>query len=393
MIANSLDDFIIDSRQQSLLKKAADLASKFAERAEKHDREGSFPFENFQDLRNAGITALTVPKQYGGQGISLYDMLLLLDVLAQGDGSTALGLGWHLGMIMNLRDARVWDERQFRQLCENVLQHGALINSCATEPATGSPSRGGRPETTARMNTDGWELSGHKTWSTLSPILTHIIVTASIEGEEDTGEFLVPGGTPGLEIVETWNSLGMRATGSHDLLLKQVRLPKDALVRRFTSRTEQKAKDGSGWLLHIPATYLGIAAAARNFAVRFAKNYHPNSLQKPISELPGVRERIGRMETELFTARTVLYQVAERWDKHPEQRSKMQGKLAAAKYVATNSALQIVDSAMRIVGGQSLLKANPLERYYRDVRAGLHNPPMDDVTLQIMAKEALESVE
>jgi alkylation response protein AidB-like acyl-CoA dehydrogenase len=98
------------------------------------------------------------------------------------------------------------------------------------------------------------------------------------------------------------------------------------------------------------------------------------------------------MELDLFAARTLLYHVAERWDAHMQKglpTQKLAPQLAAAKTFATNSAIQIVDRAMRIVGGSSLFRSLPLERYYRDVRAGLHNPPMDDVTYRLLAQQAL----
>jgi alkylation response protein AidB-like acyl-CoA dehydrogenase len=392
MVSESQAYFIRTQEQRELLNAASRLAERFAGRADRHDREGSFPFENFEELRQEGMLALTVPKRYGGREIGLYDMLLLLDCLAQGDGSTALGLGWHLGLLMNLRESQVWDEAIYRRVCEDVVGQGALINSCATEPTSGSPSRGGLPQTTARSTPDGWELNGHKTWSTLSPILHYFIVTAGVPEENGVGDFLIPRGTPGMRIVETWDSLGMRATGSHDLLLDGVHLPREALVklhRRGEAAPAAPVRDSGGWLLHIPAVYIGIAAAAKKFAAAFAADYRPHSLPGPIAELPKVRERIGEMELELFVARSVLYRTAEDWDRDPDRRAGMRAKLAAAKHCATNAAIRVVDTAMRIVGGASLFKKNPLERYYRDVRAGLHNPPMDDVTVGLMAQEGL----
>ena len=149
-------------------------------------------------------------------------------------------------------------------------------------------------------------------------------------------------------------------------------------------------RDGGGWLLHIPACYLGIAHAARSFAIRFATEYRPNSLPGPIAELPHIQQQIGSMEEELSVARTYMYALADRWDRLPEQRAAMRPEFGVAKKLAVGSALAVVDQAMRIVGGASLSRALPLERYYRDVRAGLHNPPMDDAVTRMLAQRALQ---
>ncbi len=199
--------------------------------------------------------------------------------------------------------------------------------------------------------------------------------------------FLIAKNTPGLSIVETWNTLGMRATGSHDLLLNEVRLDENCFVERLT----QGPKPAAGWLLHIPACYLGIARAAFDYAVSFAKEYSPNSIEGPIAKLPSVQMKIGEAALLLEQSRSFLYAVSNEWDGSiPEVKSAMKSRLGAVKLTVTNQAIQIVDLAMRIVGAQSLNNDAPLQRYYRDVRAGLHNPPMDDMTIRLLAQEALE---
>ncbi|CCQ97700.1 hypothetical protein CULT_70010 [[Clostridium] ultunense Esp] len=121
-------------------ERALELAKRWGERAGEYDRTGSFPFQNFEELKKEGFLTLTVPKEYGGEDFSLSQLIRILEILAQGDASTALGLGWHLGIIMKLRDSRLWPEEKFQQLCHEVIESGAMINSIATEPATGSPS-------------------------------------------------------------------------------------------------------------------------------------------------------------------------------------------------------------------------------------------------------------
>ncbi len=207
-------------------------------------------------------------------------------------------------------------------------------------------------------------------------------MTAYVPDENCPGEFLVER-TERVSIVETWDTLGMRATGSHDVVLDEVFVGED---RRIAGKAED---DGGGWLLHIPACYIGIARAARDYALEFARTYRPNTLSEPISSLPTVRHTIGEMEVELRTARALLYEAADRWDRERNRRPSLRPELGLAKYASVNSAIRIVDLAMRIVGGGSLSRRSPLERYYRDVRAGLHNPPMDNVVLQLLTDSAL----
>src|SRR5690606_14605525 len=147
----------------------------------------------------------------------------------------------------------------------------------------------------------------------------------------------------------------------------------------------------NGWRLHIPACYLRIAHAARDYAVEFAVDYSPNSIQGTISDLPNVQSHSGHVDMKLMTAMHLLYSVAAAYD-NLEQRSSMNQELGAANHVVRDAAIRIVDQAMRIVGAKSLELSNPLQRYYRDVRAGLHNPPMDDMVISKLAQAAIEDM-
>lgn len=376
----------LDSPEERL-QLMRELASKFREQAERYDREGSFVHEHIEDLRRTGYTALTVPRAYGGKEISLYEMVRLQEILATGDGSTALAIGWHVGIMKNLAEKNSWDEKIFRMLCEDVMK-GALINSAATEPATGSPTRGGSFQTKAVRDADGsWVLSGRKTFTTMAPVLDYFLVNLTVESADRAASVLVPRSAAGLRIEETWDSAAMRGTGSHDLVLEEVRVPEDHLVEWL----ERGSRQAAGWLLHIPACYLGIAQAAQSYAVQFARSYAPNSLRGPIIELPNVQTKIGEMELELMRSREFLYAVARRWDEADEAaRHAMKPELSAVKMAVTNAAIVVVDLAMRVVGAHSLALSNPLQRYYRDVRAGLHNPPMDDMTVQLLAQTAIQ---
>lgn len=376
--------FFQTKEQEEYIKSLESAICSFSKRAVELDESRGFPFENMKELKKFGYTTLTLSKEYGGKGGSLYDFLLGQETIAAQCGPTALSIGWHVGTVLSLTEKKPWNEEVLDEFFKEVAK-GAIVNTAATEPKSGSPTRGARPETIARKQGDDWVINGRKTFTTLSPILDNILVTTWVPEEEGLGTFLIHRNLPGVSFEETWDMASMQGTGSHDLVLENVRVP----AKYFVERPQHGKKQGDGWLLHIPACYLGIAQAARNEAVRFAKKYTPNSLSGPIRDLPNVQRTIGEIELELAEARHFLYSVAEKWEQQPENHHVLTKELGAVKLSVTNHAISVVDKAMRVVGAQSLQRKNPLQRYYRDVRAGLHNPPMDDAVITLLAKSAL----
>jgi len=373
-------------RQATFIALADQLAAEAAAQAPANDRDNSFPHDTFACLREAGYLALTVPEAAGGRGATAIELMLAQERLARGDGSVALSSTMHLTIVGGLAAARPWPEPLFARLCREIVVDGALINTAASEPDLGSPSRGGPFATTATAVPGGWRLDGRKTWATLSPALRYAIVQATVlqgEAPPGRGSFLVPLTTDGVQVEETWDNLAMRGTGSNDLVLDGVFVPGDS-----------RLPDGPGpvsgnWALVTSAVYLGIAVAARDFAVDYAVNRRPSGLGESIATLQTVQHRIAQMEILLFQARSVLYGAAETYEARPDLRPALAWQFAAAKYTATNHAIKVTDLALRVVGSMGLSRRLPLERYFRDVRAGTGNPPLDDVALTLIGKSAL----
>lgn len=344
-----------------------------------------FPEENIHDLVKMGYSSITLPKAYGGEGLKVYDMVLFQETLASIDPSTALSIGWSLGVTGEIFEKKLWSKENLQFFATEIL-NGALVNRAVSEAQTGSPTRGGRPGTSAVKKDGAWILNGRKIFTTMSPVLTYFLTSAWIEEKQRVGFFLIHKDTPGLSIDETWDVIAMRGTGSHDLVLNNVRVDEAKLVELPELPSGAAI---NGWILHIPACYLGIAQAARDYAVHFANHHSPNSLNGPISQLPNVQQLLGEIDLELINARHLIYSVAAAYDDET-QRDLLTNELGVVKHVVTNSAISIVDKAMRVVGAKSLQRSNPLQRYYRDVRAGLHNPPMDDMTIKKLALTAIE---
>jgi alkylation response protein AidB-like acyl-CoA dehydrogenase len=217
-------------------------------------------------------------------------------------------------------------------------------------------------------------------------------VSAAVQAgdrEPYLGSFLVPMSAAGVRIEPTWDTLGMRATCSDTLVLEDVLVPLDAEVPRDTPARDPLPHERA-WSLTVAAVYLGVAEAARDFAFGFARSRTPTALGgKSISTLPSIRDRAGRIDLALFEARGLLVSTARAWDAAPSV--EMHSSLAAAKVVASNTAVAVAEQAMRLVGGSSMDRSSPLERHYRDVRGGLHHPPQDDAALALFAHDALDA--
>lgn len=375
--------FIRTAQQQHWQQQLRLLKTVISERAVTVDANSEFPHQSITDLIALHYSSTTLPTSYGGAGFSVYDMVLAQETLASYDANTALAMSWTLGVVGELYEKKLWSEDK-RQKFAKEIANGALVNRAVSEASTGSPTRGGRPGTSAVKKGDKWCINGTKIFTTGSPALDYFIVSAWVEEKQEVGNFLIHKDTAGVSIRENWHVISMRGTGSHDLVLNNVLVEADDFVETVAAR---KA-DINGWALHIPAIYMGIAQAARDYTLSFAKTHQPNSLQAPICELPNVQAQLGQIELMLDQARFTLYGVAQAYD-DPTMRKNITNELAVAKHTVVNLAIEIIDKAMRIVGAKSLQLSNPLQRYYRDVRAGLHNPPMDDMTISKLAQSAL----
>ncbi|MEK4698433.1 acyl-CoA dehydrogenase family protein [Solibacillus sp. FSL R7-0668] len=378
--------FIKTDEQRQWLAKLATVEQSFKDRAQQIDEDSVFPFENFKKLREIGYTKITLPKEFGGEGLSVYDAILLHETLSSYCGSTGLAASWSIQNIGEIFENRYWQSDTLTSFGEQV-KNGATVNRAVSEFAMGSPVRGGKPATSAKHDGEDYVINGRKNYTSGAPDLDYFLVSAWIEDDNQLGFFLIPKTAQGVTVENTWDVASMRGTGSDDLVLQNVRVASSSLVEIPSYSTGFKL---NGWLLLIPATYLGIAQAARDYAVKFATEHSPNSIQGTIAELPNVQTLIGEMDLALTNARFTLYGVAALYE-DPAKKSEIINEVNIAKHVVTNIAIEVVDKAMRLVGAKSLQRANPLQRYYRDVRAGLHNPPMDDLTIKRLAETAIQN--
>ena len=349
-----------------------------------------------------GLHLLCLPAASGGLGGDMAAAVDVLSAVGAVDGSTALGLAMHTHVVGALAQSDGW-AADLRQWLENlVAADGALLNAASTEEGSGSPARGGLPGTTAVAVARGYELTGEKTWTSWLPALRAALVTATIASEPDpagdraaapdVGLFIVDLTSAGVERRESFDALGMRGSASGRLRLSKVLVPAGHLVvvRRPRGPDPRGSAPAAWFGAAIAAVYLGIGEGARQDVTSWAIERRPGDGSVAVADLPTVALRLGRLDAALRVARIVLEDVARRWDAAgPADRSRLMSDIGLAKVTATNAAVQATDEALRIAGGPGFL-AGRLERAQRDARAGLINPPLDDIALQGFARNLVE---
>ena len=347
---------------------------RIADRAAKHDLDGSFPHEAFTDLHRCGALNLTVPAELGGSGGTLAEAVQVVRAVGAADPSVALVLSMHLINHAELGSPdNAWPAEVREQVQRSSIAGVALINALRAEPDLGTPTRGGLPATVAERDGDTWSIRGRKTYSTGIPGLSWLLVLARVD--DGTGTFLVPAGTPGYEVEPTWDHLGMRATRSDDVVFDDVRIPASHAVdlRPADARTSTQA----AWIpLLIAAVYDGVAQAARDWLVGYLNERTPSSLGKPLASLPRFQSAVGRIESLLLTNRTLLAEPG--------------GQAGLVKHTVTNNAVQAVRLGIELIGNPGLSRANPIERHYRNVLCSRIHVPQDDTVLANAGSAALQ---
>lgn len=385
-----------NERQAKLIVLAKAISQEIAGTAAKHDRNGTFPASHFDFMKNQGYLQASVPKEQGGAGHNLTDIALAQYEIGKGCGATAVSVGMHHMVIGSESEALLWPARIRDRIFQEVVTDGAIANNIASEPELGSPKGGGRPLTALRNTCHGkWVLNGRKTWSTLAPVLTYAITLAAVEdGTGDTARVAVRMDSPGVSIEETWDSMSMRASGSHDIVFNNVQVREENFISRSKPSTPtSRSSNGAAWFpILLSAANLGIAHAARDYSVAFASNRRPTGSDQPISTIPHVREQVARMESMLLVSRRALFSCSEDWDENPEERACLVPEVSITKVACIETAIAVTDLAMRIVGGVGLERSRPLERYFRDVRSGIANPPIEGRALEQLASYILDGV-
>ena len=358
---------------------------KFAARASAIDREARFPFENYQDLRDSGLLALTVPREHGGIGADSLTYAVVLSRIAKGCASTGLTFNMHCAIVDFLLQI-AGPEQQQRYFGE-VVRDGAVFASITSEP--GSSFRDKLAIRTSIRREDGrYRLNGTKHFCSLSTGATYYFTWSLLDGSEDITDgllnVLIRADQPGVEIVHDWDTLGMRGTVSNSIRFHDVEiLPEDVVGEPGAIL----GKDMSIWSLGYTGVYFGIAEAAYEFCVEYVKKSKFRGMSETLAFDPRIQRQVGEMATLLESARRAVERLGML--RGNASKTELTFILNQAKYLATEAAKEIAERAVRLTGGRGLLRSLPLERHFRDALAGVVMPPANDRCLETVGKIAL----
>ncbi len=387
-------------KQRDLIALAESLGPAFASRAARYDSEASFPFENYADLKAAGLLGLCVPQAYGGHGADFGTYALVSATLGKYCGATALTLNMHMcstlwpGLLADDLDMTPAERKQHEQYraihFRRVVQDGAIYAQPFSE---GSAAAAGKAPfgTVAAKVGGGWLVNGRKIFASLSGAADYYGVLCTEDKLErsmrDTLYIAVPGTAPGLAVTGEWDPLGMRGTVSRNLVFKDVFVPDEAQMMP-RGVYYQAASRWPHMFTTLSPTYMGIAIAAVEFTVKY--------LRGEVEGMPPVKRRMyptkqiamAEMWVKLEQTRALFLRMLEDARIDPPKDARL--RAYAAQYTIMENANALCALAIRTCGGQSMLKSLPLERLYRDSRCGaLMLPWTAELCLDRIGREAL----
>ena len=393
-------DYPLTPKQKELIELAESLGPAFAQRAERYDREASFPHENYADLKKAGLLGLCVPEKFGGRGADLKTYALVSATLGKYCGATALTFNMHacstlwpgvLADDLDMTPAQRAEHEKHRAVhFRRVVRDGAIYAQPFSE---GSAAAAGQAPfgTTATRADGGWKLNGKKIFASLSGAAHYYGVLCTEAKAElsmrDTLYIGVPGDAPGLTITGDWDPLGMRGTVSRTLVFKDVFVPDEAQMMP-RGIYHQAASRWPHMFTTLAPTYMGIAQAAYEFTVRYLRGELPGMPPVKRRMYPTKQIAVAEMWVKLEQTRALFLRMLDDARIDPPKESRL--RAYAAQYTIMENANAIATLAIRTCGGQSMLKSLPLERLYRDSRCGaLMLPWTAELCLDRIGREAL----
>ena len=364
-------------------------AADFASRADQHDRDGSFPFENIDAMRESGFLAGPVPADLGGLGVeSPHDVMVAMSRLARGCASTAIAANMHIAFVAAA--SRIWHHRDKDQSGTAAAAEGLLRGVAAKQligcgPATEQGTDLTAPMTELTPVGDGYVLNGRKSFGTLSPAANIMFPTARLrrdDGGYESRLVILPKATPGVEVIENWDAMGMRASGSHDIVFTDVRVPAaSVLLPTSWGVVDAQVADMALTInLSLTVCFLGIAEVARDVAVEGVRTRKKGPRAKRLAERIPIQQLIAEIEIDLEAARAIVDRTGHMADAYRERYAPGEAPDDEAlglykqqqmmKWVLQHNAIRIVDNALTVSGGAGYMSKSPLSRLYRDVRAG-----------------------
>jgi alkylation response protein AidB-like acyl-CoA dehydrogenase len=369
-------------------KAVQDVARNFAEKemrpvVMKFDETQEFPREIIDTLGGLGFMGMTWPEELGGAGLTDLEAIVIIEELARVDPSVALTVASHNSLCTG-HLMLFGDEAQKRKYVPDLASGKKLGAWALTEPGSGSDSGG--MKTIAVRDGNGWILNGSKTFITQGSVGSTYVVTAltdRAQGKKSISAFILERGMTGFTIGKKENKLGMRCSDTATLIFENVRIPGENLIGMPGEGFRQALKVLDGGRIGIAALSVGIAQAALDASLAYAKGRQ--QFGKPIADFQAVQWKLADMATEIAAARLLTQRAAS---------LKTLGEpysLAAsqAKYFASESAVRATGEAVQIHGGYGFIKEFPVEKLYRDVKLMTIGEGTSEVQKMIIARSLL----
>lgn len=399
-IRPAMFDLAMTDQQRGLVGMVREMGPTWAKRAFDYDTDATFPFENYDDLRVAGLLGLCVPEKYGGRGADFATYCIVAAEMGRWCGATALTFNMHACSALwtgSLADDLDMDDtqREAHEARRAAHYHGIVEDGkvYAQPFSEGSAAAAGKAPfgTLATRARDGWVLNGVKIFASLAGAADFYGVLCTEDKPDrsmrDTLYIAVPADADGLDITGPWDPLGMRATVSRTLVMKDVFVP-DAAQLMPRGAYFQAASRWPHMFMTLSPTYMGIAQAAYEFTVAY--------LRGEVDGLPPVKRRmyptkqiaVAEMFITLQQTRALFERTVREAKVDPAKAERLNAY--AAQYTIMENANELCRLAIRTCGGQSMLKSLPLERLYRDSRCGsLMLPWTAEICLDRLGREAL----
>jgi alkylation response protein AidB-like acyl-CoA dehydrogenase len=348
----------------ALNETAKTLAKSFAERAADHDSNDKFIAANYADLKSAGLISAGVPVELGGGGAEVRALCDMLRIIAGACGSTGLALSMHTHQVAipawrwhHQDPARPMVEPLLRRVAEEKI---VLLSSGGSDWIGGSGK--------AEKVEGGYRITARKVFSSGAPA-GDLLMTGAIsdeDGKQTVLHFGVPLGAPEVTVLDTWRTMGMRGTGSHDINIDGFFIADDKIPLKRAAGEWHPAFQMIATIAFplIYSVYLGVAESARDIAVGIAA-------KKPVSHR--VRSLAGRMDTALAASRMAHNFMIEAVERNAPSAETINDVMIGRRLVEEN-AIRTVELAMELAGGASFYRKTELERRFRDIQAARYHP-------------------
>jgi alkylation response protein AidB-like acyl-CoA dehydrogenase len=345
-------------------KLTQELGKLFAVRADQHDKFGTFVFQHYEELKVHRYFSAMIPEDLGGSGVSHSEMCNIIRVLAQYCGSTALSLSMHQHLVA----AAVWRYKhkgEAKPMLEKVASDQLILVSTGARDWLESNGE--------MTKTDGGYLLSAKKQFASQSVIGDLVVTSAPYEHPDNGwqvlHFAASLKAKGVSLLDDWDVMGMRGTGSQTIVFDQVFIPDGAIV---LSRPQNEYHPVWDVVLTVAmplimAVYVGIAEHSLEIAISVGKKYGRNQ-----KHLPYI---IGKMNNSLVGAKTqwrAMVALANDIDFKPS--SEITVEMVSLKTNVAQGCIQTVEQAMDAIGGQSFYRKNTLERLFRDVQGARFHP-------------------